>query len=86
MPAHHLLELYNGEIFKDTNATFNWYQDYAFSKGFFIIILSSSNKTTLWPHYIFSYKHYSKYTWNYYKLDNFCGKNNNRQWEATKVH
>ena len=62
MPAYHLLEPYNSEIFKDTNTAFNWYQDYAFSKGFFIIILSSSNETTLRLYYIFSYKYYSKYT------------------------
>ena len=86
MPAHYLLEPYNSEIFKDTNAAFNWYQDYAFSKGFFIIILSSSNKTALWLYYTFSYKYYSIHTQNYRKLDNFCGKNSNRQREATKVY
>ena len=47
MPAHYLLELYNSETFKDPNAVFNKYQDYTFSKGFFIIILSLSNKTAL---------------------------------------
>jgi len=86
IPAHHLLEPYNGEIFEDTNAAFNQYQDYAFSKGFFIIILSSSNKTALRPHCIFSCKYYSMHTRNYCKLDNFRGKNSNRQREATKVH
>ena len=78
MPAYHLLELYNSKIFKDTNATFNWYQDYAFSKGFFIIILSLGNKTTLRPHRIFGCKHYSKYTQNYRELDDFCSENSNR--------
>jgi hypothetical protein len=62
MPAHHLLELYDGEIFKDTNAAFNRYQDYAFSKGFFIVILSSSNETALQLYYTFSCKYYSIYT------------------------
>jgi hypothetical protein len=47
MPAHHLLEPYNSETFKDPDAAFNQYQDYAFSKGFFIITLSLGNKTTL---------------------------------------
>jgi len=47
MPAHHLLKPYNGETFKDPNATFNQYQNYAFNKGFFIITLSSGNETTL---------------------------------------
>ena len=78
MPAHHLLEPYNSKIFKDTDAAFNQYQDYAFSKGFFIIILSSSNETTLRPYYIFSCKHHSKYTRNYHKLNNFRSKNSNR--------
>ena len=78
MPTHHLLELYEGEIFEDTNAAFDRYQDYAFSKGFFIVILSSSNKTGLWLYCIFSCKHYSKHTRNYRKLDNFRGKNSNR--------
>ena len=77
MPAYHLLELYNGEIFKDINAAFDWYQDYTFSKGFFIVILSFSNKTGLRPHYVFSCKHHSKYTQNYCKLDDFCSKNSN---------
>ena len=86
MPAHHLLEPYDGEIFKDTNAAFNRYQDYAFSKGFFIIILSSSNKTALRLYYIFSYKHYSMHTRNYRKLDDFRSKNSNQQQEATKVY
>ena len=86
MPAHYLLEPYNGEIFKDTNAAFNRYQDYAFSKGFFIIILSSSNKTALRLYYIFCYKYYNKYTRNCRKLDNFYSKNSNRQREATKVY
>jgi len=79
MPAHHLLEPYNGEIFEDTNAAFNWYQDYAFSKGFFIVILSSSNETSLRLYYVFSCKHHSKYTRNYRKLDDFRGKDSNRQ-------
>ena len=86
MPAHYLLEPYDGEIFKDTDAAFNRYQDYAFSKGFFIVILSSSNKTALRLYYIFSCKHYSKYTRNYRKLDDFRSKNSNRQREATKVY
>ena len=86
MPAHHLLEPYECEIFKDTNAAFNRYQDYAFSKGFFIIILSSSNETGLRPHYIFGCKHHSKHTRNYRKLDDFRGENSNRQREATKVY
>ena len=86
MPAHHLLEPYDGEIFEDTDAAFNRYQDYAFSKGFFIVILSSSNETALRPHCTFSCKHYSMYTRNYRKLDDFHGKNSNRQREATKVH
>ena len=47
MPAYHLLKLYNGETFKDPNAAFNQYQDYAFSKGFFIITLSLGDKTAL---------------------------------------
>ena len=47
MPIYHFLELYNGKIFKDTNAVFNQYQDYTFSKDFFIIILFSSNETAL---------------------------------------
>jgi len=79
MPAHHLLELYNGETFKDPNTAFNRYQDYTFSKGFFIVILSLGDKTTLQPHRVFSCKHHSKYTRNYRKLDNFCGKNSNQQ-------
>jgi len=86
MPAHHLLELYDGETFEDPNAAFNQYQDYAFSKGFFIVTLSLGDKTTLRPHYVFGCKHYSKHTRNYRKLDDFCGKNSNRQREATKVH
>ena len=77
MPAYYLLELYNGEIFKNPNAAFNWYLNYAFSKGFFIVTLSLGNKTALQPHHIFSCKYYSKHTQNYRKLNNFCGKNSN---------
>ena len=79
MSAHHLLELYDGETFKDPNAAFNRYQDYAFSKGFFIVILSLGDETALWPHHIFGCKHYSKHTRNYRRLDDFCGKDSNRQ-------
>ncbi|XTI83056.1 hypothetical protein V2W45_1326500 [Cenococcum geophilum] len=79
MPAHHLLKPYDGETFKNPDAAFNRYQDYAFSKGFFIITLSLGNKTALWPHRIFSCKHHSKHTRNYRKLDNFRGNNSNRQ-------
>ena len=86
MPAHYLLELYDGKTFKDPNAAFNRYQDYAFSKGFFIVTLSLGDKTTLQPHYIFGCKYYSKYTRNYRKLDDFRGKDSNRQREATKVY
>ena len=86
MPAHHLLKPYDSETFKDPDAAFNQYQDYAFSKGFFIITLSSGDETTLQPHHVFGCKHYSKYTQNYRKLDDFCGKNSNQQREATKVH
>ena len=86
MPAYYLLELYNSEIFKNPNAAFNRYQDYIFSKGFFIVKLLVSSLDTLRPRTIFVYKHYSKYTQNYYKLDDFRGKNSNRQQEATKVH
>ena len=86
MPVYYLLELYNSKTFKDPNAAFNRYQDYAFSKGFFIIILSLGNKTALQPHRIFSCKHYSKHTRNYRRLDDFYGKDSNRQREATKVY
>ena len=86
MPAHHLLEPYNGEIFEDPDAVFNQYQDYAFSKGFFIVILSSGNETALQLHHIFGCKHHSKYTWNYCRLDDFCGKDSNWQQKGTKVH
>jgi hypothetical protein len=78
IPAQHLLEPYKGENFKDINAAFNRYQDYIFSKGFFIIKLSVSSLDTLRPRTIFIYKHYSEYTRNYRKLDNFRGKNSNR--------
>ena len=86
MPAQYLLELYKGKNFKDINTIFNQYQDYAFSKGFFIIKLLVSSLDTLQPHTIFIYKHHSKYTQNYYKLDDFYGKNSNCQREATKVY
>lgn len=86
MPAQHLLEPYTGENFEDINAAFNRYQDYAFSKGFFIVKLSVSGLDTLRPRTIFICKHHGEYTRNYRKLDDFRGENSNRQREATKVH
>ena len=86
MPAQHLLEPYTGEIFEDINAAFNRYQDYAFSKGFFIVKLSVSGLDTLRPRTIFVCKHHGEHTRNYRKLDDFRGENSNRQREATKVH
>ena len=77
MPAHHLLELYDSKTFKDPNAALNQYQDYAFSKGFFIVTLSLGDETALRPYRIFGCKYYSKYTQNYCKLDDFYNKNSN---------
>jgi len=79
MPAQHLLEPYKGETFEDLDAAFNRYQDYAFSKGFFIVKLSASGPDTLRPRTIFVCKHYGEHTRNYRKLDDFRGENSNRQ-------
>ena len=47
MPTHHLLKPYDGKTFKNLNTAFNQYQNYAFSKGFFIITLSLGDETAL---------------------------------------
>ena len=44
MPSHHLLELYNGETFKDSNTIFNQYQDYTLVKTFLLLHYSQVMK------------------------------------------